>query len=74
MTTGSYLTPRSFSDTLWQIRGVADLNKDGQPDLLWHHQGTGDLYVWFLNGLDRVVGARTSTRRASRTPGGRSAG
>jgi hypothetical protein len=49
--TGSYLDPRSFSDTRWQIRGVADLNRDGQPDLLWHHQGTGDLYVWFLNGL-----------------------
>jgi hypothetical protein len=51
VTTGSYLNPRSFSDTRWQIRGVADLNRDGKPDLLWHHQGTGDLYVWFLNGL-----------------------
>ena len=47
---GSYLTPKSFSDTRWQIRGVADFDGDGKPDLLWHHQVTGDLYVWFMNG------------------------
>lgn len=46
---GSYLTPKSFADTRWQIRGVADFNADGQPDLLWHHQVTGDLYIWFMN-------------------------
>ena len=49
-TSGSYLNPKSFADTRWQIRGVADFNNDGQPDLLWHHQVTGDLYVWFMSG------------------------
>ena len=52
---GSYLTPQSFSDTLWQIRGVADFDRDGNQDILWHHQGTGDLYVWRLGGLKGVV-------------------
>ena len=50
-TSGSYLTPSRFADTRWQIRGVRDLNGDGHPDILWHHQGRGDLYVWFMNGL-----------------------
>ena len=48
--TGSYLNPSRFADTHWQIRGVVDLTKDGKPDLLWHHQGTGDLYVWAMDG------------------------
>ncbi|MCU0294123.1 MAG: FG-GAP-like repeat-containing protein, partial [Thermoanaerobaculaceae bacterium] len=52
---GSYLTPQSFSDTKWQIRGVADFDRDGNQDILWHHQGTGDLYVWRLGGLKGVV-------------------
>ncbi len=47
----SYLTPRQFADTRWQIRGVADLDVDGHPDLLWHNQATGELYAWFMNGL-----------------------
>ena len=33
-----------------------DLNDDGRPDLLWHHQATGELYVWYLNGVARVRG------------------
>ena len=56
VTSGAFLSPRSFSDTRWQIRGVTDLNKDGKPDILWHHQVSGELYVWFLNGADRDHG------------------
>ena len=52
MASGSYLTPKSFSDTRWQIRGVADFNNDGSSDLLWHHQANGRLYVWFLDGTN----------------------
>jgi hypothetical protein len=47
----SYLTPSTFSDTRWQIRRVADFDRDGQPDILWHHQKTGELYVWLMDGL-----------------------
>jgi hypothetical protein len=50
MVGGSYLTPSRFTDANWQIRGVADFDKDGKPDILWHHQGSGDLYVWGMTG------------------------
>jgi len=59
---GAYMSPRSFSDTRWQIRGLADFNADGKPDVLWHHQVTGELYVWFLNGVGTVSGAYLTPR------------
>ena len=30
--------------------GLADLNQDGQRDLLFQHNVTGDLAVWFMSG------------------------
>jgi hypothetical protein len=46
---GAALSPGRFADVAWQLRGVGDFNGDGHADLLWHHQGTGDLFVWFMN-------------------------
>jgi hypothetical protein len=69
----SYLTPAGVADTQWQIRGLADLNRDGSADILWQHQTRGDLYVWFLSGLrspwtsylspSRVADTRWQVRR-----------
>ena len=47
----SYLTPAAVADVNWRVRAIADFNGDRQPDLLWHNQVTGELYVWFMNGL-----------------------
>jgi hypothetical protein len=30
---------------------LPDFDADGNPDILWHHQVTGELYVWLLDGL-----------------------
>ncbi len=62
----SYLTPRQFADPRWQIRGVADLDVDGHPDLLWHNQATGELYVW---RHDPETAAEDVEVRAMSTPG-----
>jgi glucose/arabinose dehydrogenase len=35
----------------WRLAGVADMNGDGQPDILWQERTTGALAVWYMNGL-----------------------
>jgi hypothetical protein len=57
---GAWLSPSSFADLRWQIRGVADFDVDGHPDLLWQQQQTGELYVWYMSGLAVARGGRTT--------------
>jgi VCBS repeat protein len=40
----------------WRLAGVADMNGDGRPDVLWQERTTGALAVWYMSGL-----AATST-------------
>lgn len=47
---GTVLDPGLVADPQWQIVRVADFDEDGSPDILWHHQGLGILYVWHMNG------------------------
>lgn len=39
--------------TSWSIRGVADFNQDGRPDLLWQHVD-GWISIWYMDGLSLV--------------------
>ncbi|HVV49569.1 MAG TPA: VCBS repeat-containing protein, partial [Polyangia bacterium] len=41
----------------WRLVGAADVNRDGNVDLLWHNAGTGDLSNWLLDGSGNVIGA-----------------
>ena len=36
-------------DPQWQVAGIADMNGDGHPDLVWRHYGTGGIATWLLN-------------------------
>ena len=56
------LSPGQVADTNWKIRAVADLNGDQRPDLVWRHQTSGLLSVWFMNGT-------RSAEAVSMTPG-----
>ncbi len=49
-----FFTPAQVSDTNWKIAGVDDFNADGKPDLVWQHQATGQLGVWYMNGTTRL--------------------
>jgi hypothetical protein len=35
----------------WELKGTGDFNRDGHIDLLWHHGGSGQVHVWYLNGM-----------------------
>ena len=45
------------ADPLWKVVGVADFNNDGKTDLLWRHTGLGDVAVWLMNGVSRIIHA-----------------
>jgi hypothetical protein len=54
---GSYILDANLNpstlgpnDRVWRVVGVADMNGDGKPDLIWQHP-TGALSAWYLNGV-----------------------
>lgn len=50
------LSPSELTDVNWRIVGVADLNADGNADLVWQHLPTGRIAVWFLDGMTLIAG------------------
>jgi len=53
---GVSLSPSVVSDTNWQIVGAGDANADGKPDLFWHHRTSGELAIWYMNGITQTAG------------------
>ncbi|MEO8483553.1 MAG: Ig-like domain-containing protein [Acidobacteriota bacterium] len=43
----AFATPGMTPD--WQIKSVADYDRDGSPDLIWQNSLTGELRVWYLH-------------------------
>jgi hypothetical protein len=39
------------NDPSWKIVGVFDLDGDGQTDLIWQSQVTGQVAYWLMNGV-----------------------
>ena len=52
----AYLTPAAVNPALWQVQGLTDFDGDGTADILWRHQGTGQLYVWLMDGTRQISG------------------
>lgn len=44
-------------DSDWQIVGTGDFSGDGRPDIVWHHRTRGWLYLWAMNGGQRLFAA-----------------
>jgi hypothetical protein len=42
----------TLGGSIWKVRGVADLNKDGFDDIIWRSSLTGTNVVWYLGGSD----------------------
>lgn len=64
---GTVLSPAGVADTNWQIRAIADLNGDEQPDLVWQNIVTGYLAAWLMNGTTMVDGIYLSPSRVADT-------
>ncbi len=50
VTGASSVSINQMTDTQWRIAGFADVNGDGQRDIIWQHTTEGWLAVWFLQG------------------------
>jgi hypothetical protein len=42
--------PVNSDDPKWQMVGTGDFNKDGNLDILWQNQSTGQNTVWYMKG------------------------
>jgi hypothetical protein len=60
LVSGTFTTPAALADTAWQVGAVGDYNGDDRPDVVWRHQGSGQVVVWFMNGATLTGGAFTS--------------
>jgi hypothetical protein len=45
----SFVNPPTVSNLDWDIRGVSDFNKDGNPDILWRNKANGINVIWYMN-------------------------
>jgi subtilisin-like proprotein convertase family protein len=60
LVSGTFLLPRSFPDTNWKIVGTGYFDAGDQLDILWWNQASGQLAVWFMNGIRLVSGELTT--------------
>lgn len=42
--------PATSDDLGWKMIGSGDFNGDGEPDLVWRNENTGQNAVWFMKG------------------------
>ena len=60
LATGTFTTPASLTDVRWKMAGVGDFNRDGKPDVLWHHTTSGQLVLWYMDGAVMTSGVFTT--------------
>ena len=57
---GTFTGPRALTDVNWKMAGVGDFNGDGKPDILWRHQVSGQIVLWFMDGANLRSGTFTT--------------
>jgi hypothetical protein len=60
MTSGTFLTPAALVDINWKMAGTGLFDGDGRPDIAWHHQVSGEVVLWYMNGSVLTSGTFTS--------------
>ncbi|HTP65484.1 MAG TPA: glycoside hydrolase family 44 protein [Geobacteraceae bacterium] len=51
MTGAVLLNPSKPGAANWKFVGLGDFNNDGNTDILWQNSVSGDLAVWYMNGV-----------------------
>jgi hypothetical protein len=51
-----YISPKN-PGVNWNIVGIADFNEDGYKDILFQNIVSGDMYVWYMQGVKLISGA-----------------
>jgi hypothetical protein len=64
---GELLVPGQVSDLGWKIVGAGDVDRNGTPELFWHHSMTGHIAVWFMSGRVATSGHAISPDHVSDT-------
>ena len=60
VTAATLTSPPVVGNPDWLIVGIGDFNRDGKPDLLWRNPSTGQILVWFMDGVKATGLAATS--------------
>jgi hypothetical protein len=54
-----YAGPSSV-DPAWSVVATGDYNGDESADIVWWHQGSGQIAVWFMQGQTMIGGTFTA--------------
>jgi hypothetical protein len=60
LVSGTLTDPPGLSDLAWQMGTVGDYNADQKPDIVWRHQPSGQMVVWFMDNATLISGAFTN--------------
>ncbi len=63
LTSVQQLSTSQMTDPSWRIAGYADLDGDGERDVMWQHDTEGWLAAWFMQGSQVVSAQFLSTNK-----------
>ena len=56
-----WINATPLGDINWRLRGTGDFTGDGQADLMWQHEVTGQPLLWVMNGANASSAMMVST-------------
>jgi trimeric autotransporter adhesin len=58
----------------WRVVGIADMDRNGVPDLVWQHDGTRSVGTWYLSGAKALTVLSVDYQAPGEYPGWRVVG
>ena len=57
---GVFLNPSTLPDVNWKMVATGDYNDDGKVDIVFRHAVSGQIVMWFMDGINRTSGTFTN--------------